>query len=575
MVDNTNPKKTSPASEPIKISKRKNSDQRLSKIQIAAFQAQAAYQWEKAVPLYVQALAVARRVKQPVSTRALETEYDLLDGQAECYRNLGDFTAESGALQAMIGLARQLEDPARQVRALVRQSVTTRRLGNLSNSQQLAKSALELARQPSDLSDQTRRKLEADSLLHLGASYLELGDFPQTKTLMDQSLALYRGLGDQVGEAHALWGLGFMEVRSGQIDPDSDCFTRSLEISRRAGDQEGMGNALNGLAQIANNIAQSKFYFEQALAAFESIGNRERQFVIHNNLGDGYQALGLYDRARLELEPLIETARRMQAHNLLTYLLDNLATALLGLGKYEWARQAALEALELALESGERKMIAAILGDLGRIQLQSGCLDEAVQYFLKAVKEAEALNIPELASVLTWLSAAYLAQGNLEAADQATVRAITCLRAHGNTTGELPLNEFWWWRYQVLSGLAHRPALPNMVEGVESLAELAWQALDQAREAMLAPIATLNDDGLRRNFFNKVPIHRQIVQEWLREADERGLPLNPLSDHFSQPGDLQSQLQRMLEYRGAPELVARCSGLATFHHERSRGIDRR
>jgi PAS domain S-box-containing protein len=547
MVKKTKPKKTSPSAEPRKISKRTSSDQRLSDIRVAAAQAQAAYQWEKALPLYSQALEVARRGKQPVSRSVLQTEYDLLDGQAECHRNLGDFAAESDALKTMVELACQLEDPARQARALVRRTVTAIRLGNLSNSQQLAESALKLARQSLNLTEATRRKLEADSLFHLGDTHTRLGDYPQAKAMEEQALERYRKLGDQAGEANTLWGLGFVEVRSGQIDQTYELFNRSLELFRRVGDREGMGNALNGLAIITNDLALARTYLEQALLAFEAIRNRERQTMIHNNLSWGYQALGLYDRARLELEPLVEITRQMQARGNLAYYLDNLAVTLLELGEYERARQAAQEALELARKSGERKMIAGVQEDLARIQLGSGNPDEAVQLFLKAVEEAEALDIPEQASGLAWLSATYLAQGNFELAFQATSQALTCLRAHGNTTGETPLNEFWWWRYQVLSALTPQPPLPNLGEGGEDLGELAWQALDQAREAMLARIASLSDDGLRRNYFNKVSINRQIIQEWLRVASERGLPLNPLTDHFSQPGDLQGQLQRMLD----------------------------
>jgi hypothetical protein len=104
MVKHTKPQKTSPSAETKNHRKGAGSDKQLSEIQAAAAQAQAAYQWEKAIPLYSQALEAARRGKRPAARRARQIEYDLLDGQAECYRNLGDFTAESDALE--IRLAR-------------------------------------------------------------------------------------------------------------------------------------------------------------------------------------------------------------------------------------------------------------------------------------------------------------------------------------------------------------------------------------------------------------------------------------------------------------------------------------
>ena len=547
MVNHTKPQKTSPSSEPRNISKRKSSEQQLNEIEIAAAQARAAYQWEKALPLYTQALAVARRGKQPVSANNLLTEFNLLDGQAECCRNLGDFAAKSGALESMFELARQLEDTVRQVHALNRRAVNAIRLGNLSNAQQLAETAIDLARQSENLPEAIRRKMEADSLFHLVDALVRLGDYSKAKEVGEQALELYRQLGDQAGEAQALWGLGFVKIRSGQYTQTAEYFTRSLELFRRAGDREGMGNALNGLSIITKDLALARSHLEQALAAFEAVGNRERQTVIHNNLSVGYFTLGLYQRAISELEPLIEITRSMHARQGLIYYLGNLGDAWLGLNEYERARLIIREALELAIESGERKMIASTLLSLGQIQLLSGHLDEAAQLILDALEEGKSLDIPENASALAWLSAVYLAQGKLDLAFQATTQGLAYLSAHGNTTGELPLNEFWWLRYKTLTALASLSPRADLGVGEADLEELALKALDLAREAMLEPIANLSDDGLRRNYFNKVSINRQIVQEWLRIAKERGLPLNPLIDHFSRPGDLQGQFQRMLD----------------------------
>ena len=204
----------------------------------------------------------------------------------------------------------------------------------------LPKPALELARQSLNLSEDIRRKLEADSLFHLGDSLLRLGDYTKAKAMEEQALELYRQLGDQAGEANALWGLGFVEIRSGQSARTAEYFTRSLELFRRAGDREGMGNALNGLSIITKDLALARSYLEQAFAAFEATGNRERQNMIHNNLSVGYQTLGLYQRAILELEPLIEITRQMKARQSLVYYLGNLGGALLALGEYERARLA-------------------------------------------------------------------------------------------------------------------------------------------------------------------------------------------------------------------------------------------
>jgi hypothetical protein len=64
---------------------------------------------------------------------------------------------------------------------------------------------------------------------------------------------------------------------------------------------------------------------------------------------------------------------------------------------------------------------------------------------------------------------------------------------------------------------------------------------------MLAGIATLSDEGLRRSYFSKVEINRQIVAASLREASQRGLPLEPLTGGLTGESDPQQQLGRMLD----------------------------
>jgi hypothetical protein len=64
---------------------------------------------------------------------------------------------------------------------------------------------------------------------------------------------------------------------------------------------------------------------------------------------------------------------------------------------------------------------------------------------------------------------------------------------------------------------------------------------------MLNRVALLSDNGLRRNYFNKVVTNRRIIQAWFREASERKLPLAPLRDQLSFSGDIQEPLDRLIE----------------------------
>ena len=64
---------------------------------------------------------------------------------------------------------------------------------------------------------------------------------------------------------------------------------------------------------------------------------------------------------------------------------------------------------------------------------------------------------------------------------------------------------------------------------------------------MLEVIAGLNDDGLRRNYLNKIPLNRQIVEGWLAAAREFGLPFEPLTTVLSGLGGGEEQFRRLLD----------------------------
>jgi len=74
-----------------------------------------------------------------------------------------------------------------------------------------------------------------------------------------------------------------------------------------------------------------------------------------------------------------------------------------------------------------------------------------------------------------------------------------------------------------------------------------WHAIDQAFTSMLPAITTLSDDGMRRNYFNKISEHREIIQSWLAEAQKQGKPIARLTDQIANRGGLQETLKRLVD----------------------------
>ncbi|MFN2106605.1 MAG: GAF domain-containing protein, partial [Candidatus Promineifilaceae bacterium] len=60
-------------------------------------------------------------------------------------------------------------------------------------------------------------------------------------------------------------------------------------------------------------------------------------------------------------------------------------------------------------------------------------------------------------------------------------------------------------------------------------------------------IATLSDEGLRRNYLNKVAVNRDITLTWTAEAARRDRPLDVFTAHVPLTGNFSQQFQRVVE----------------------------
>ena len=267
----------------------------------------------------------------------------------------------------------------------------------------------------------------------------------------------------------------------------------------------------------------------------------------YNNLGVEYDELGLYSRAIEYERRAVDMARNNMAPLMLIYALDSLARIYLDAGDYPQARQYYEEGLELAKVSGSPALLAFYNSGLGLLALKLGDPAQARQRFQECVKLCSEAALPEQASALAWLGSACLALGDLPAARQYSGQAVAVLRGAENFSGEFPPQDIWWWRYRALTAktLPGGGVVDAASEGNVSFE--AWDALDLARTAMLSRVALLSDEGLRRNYFNKKEINRQIIQEWFKHAARRGVTLALLFDQLAGKGDLPGQLKHMLE----------------------------
>ena len=171
--------------------------------------------------------------------------------------------------------------------------------------------------------------------------------------------------------------------------------------------------------------------------------------------------------------------------------------------------------------------------------LAQGDATEARACFERAITLARLVDFAEVqANALAWLGAAHLALDEPQTASECTSKAVTLLERAGNSSGEYPAQEAWWQHYRALAA----------VQGAgEPASDGAWSALNTACQVMLAQIADLSDEGLRRNYLNRVEINREIVLEWTSQAARRGQSVAVFTQHEPARANLEQQFGRLLE----------------------------
>jgi len=540
--------------KPVKNSKitiKSSIPDQIKKIQLAAQIAEKSLEWESAIHRYTIALDLLRGA----SEQRKKLEFDLLEKRAACYVKQGEFETEIKDLEAMLDLAKQINDSCLQGKVLVTLSNDKVQVGLLEESRANAESALNLARSID------HRKLEADALGALCNAYSRLSLFDAALQFGEQAIGMYKLLNDIRGEAYVNWVLSYLNSNLGNTALGKQQSETAYKLYQQAGDLEGQGNAMNTLGISTSDLALARNYFEQAMQYFSQAGNIERYTVIENNLATGYMQLGLYEHARKMLEHATVFAESKQNRLGMVFYKNNLGEVYRQLGDIDKAYQLQQETFQLTELIGDKVMRAAGMHALGLVLMEKGDLAGAYKNLHTAYNEIAELEMPEQIRTLANMALVQMKRGKWEAALKTSKKAVLMLeKLEENviTSSGLDLSvEVYWLRYETLiNGLNHIPSI--------DLNEEVWQVLEKAKDAMLEMVASLSDQGLLRNYFNKVRFNRQIIKAWITEAKRRKIPSNNLTDLLSHGENFQEPFKRLIDIGVRMNAIQNPNDLAPF-----------
>jgi tetratricopeptide (TPR) repeat protein len=485
----------------------------------AAEQARKIYANTEALEHYTQALALLDEMEAQVDQGhpadenrryvILTQRFEVLDGRREVYSLLGDFDAVRRDAEALLPLARQLEDDAIWlIDALLQQPGVGRWRSReeIIKGIPLAEEALGLAR---ELGDKHR---EMRCLNAIAGQRASLND-PTWPAVADRALELARELGDRSYEVNILISLGRIYALS-EPERSMDYLETALPIVQALDDKQ---SELNLLQLIGTQLESSDDYFRRLqehlkqLQLSREIGNRPAEASALMFCG---QVQGIYLGDYENGLAMLEEGRRIIAGlGSELYFLLRIAQIQTLQGKYEDALQTLEHArrLDRPLHDIGRiglNLVAAILynaiGDEAHLRMALDLANESQeitletpqitrQYDMAAACEATAAHLG-LAMGLTGESE-YHYQQALETSQTAVdiyedfgfMRPIECISEE----------------------IYYRHSLALAARGQQ---EASAACLEHAYNEIMRKYAMIPEDsGFRQTYLENIPIHQEIL----------------------------------------------------------------
>jgi len=189
-------------------------------------------------------------------------------------------------------------------------------------------------------------------------------------------------------EAERLFTQGLSEAGKNGLDQTISSYSRALGLYREVGDREREGLALNNLGEASRKLGQYEKaigYYEQALAIARDMKDRPGEGGSLNNLGIAYEALSEYDKAIGYLEQALAIARESKDRRIEVYTLGNFGLTYDRLSQYEKAIGYYEQALAIARDIKNRRSEGIILGNLGLAYSDMKQYEKAIGYHEQAL----------------------------------------------------------------------------------------------------------------------------------------------------------------------------------------------
>jgi tetratricopeptide (TPR) repeat protein len=297
-------------------------------------------------------------------------------------------------------------------------------LGEVELAQQLADTNLALLQ---DLDIDTRR--EQAYLQHMRGYLLSDSKPELAKTAFEESCRLSEAVGDDLGQANALLGMGKTLCQLRKYDAAERAVSQGLILGQRSGNKYVCADAMCLLGELAYCQDHTELAEELLRKSLAITPARFRvlQCFIKATLGFALIKAGKFTESEKWFSESIAMLTEIGEISSVPALFCGLAEAYLHLGDYENAERKAEEGYQLALEVGQKGDTGFALYLLGAVDLVNKRFQQACSRFQESKRLVEmSFAQPEMVDAnLSGLGMAALSLGKRSLARQYLITELT------------------------------------------------------------------------------------------------------------------------------------------------------
>jgi predicted ATPase/transcriptional regulator with XRE-family HTH domain len=237
----------------------------------------------------------------------------------------------------------------------------------------------------------------ASALNDLGLVAWHLSEYQSAQAFFTESLALYRKVAHRQGTAWVLGNLGIIPYEQGDYAAAGHYYAASLAIHREVGNQQGIAAQLNNLGNVAfdqSDFATARARYEESLALKRELGNNLEIPSTLYNLGTTALAQGDHLAARALFEESLSLHRELGDQVGIAGALIGLGHVACGTADYAAAYRFLAEGLKIAQKTGAKLPVIEAVEGMADLAAAQERFAQAARLFAAAAATRESLGTP-------------------------------------------------------------------------------------------------------------------------------------------------------------------------------------